>query len=149
MEGGETKNGTINIASPARHGLSYSNFTFSDLEITSTCAKLNVTNNDSGSSHGAPRAGAETVQMYISPISPTISRPDKELKGFHKVHLEPGETRRVEIPFDRFTTAYWDQELHCWVCEKGQYRVLIGSSSQSILLEGLLVVEEPATWSGL
>jgi beta-glucosidase len=138
---------TTNITPPSRHGLSYSDFTFSDLEITSTSAKLNVTNN--GSNYGRPRAGAETVQMYISPVNPSIARPYKELKGFCKVHLEPGETRHVEIPFDRFTTAYWDQELHCWICEKGQYKVLVGSSSQRVLLEGVLEVHEPTTWSGL
>ncbi|KAL2783023.1 putative beta-glucosidase K [Aspergillus keveii] len=132
---------------PFGHGLSYSDFTFSDLEITSTSAILNVTNN--GSNYGPPRAGAETVQMYISPVNPSIARPYKELKGFCKVHLEPGETRHVEIPFDRFTTAYWDQELHCWIGEKGQYKILVGSSSQRVLLEGVLEVHETTTWSGL
>ncbi|CEN61029.1 hypothetical protein ASPCAL07698 [Aspergillus calidoustus] len=132
---------------PFGHGLSYSDFTFSDLEITTTSANLNITNKGSG--HGLPRAGAETVQMYISPTNPTIARPFKELKGFSKVYLQPGETHRVEIPFDRFTTAYWDQELHLWVCEKGQYRVLVGSSSRRILLEGILDLHKTTTWSGL
>jgi beta-glucosidase len=94
--------------------------------------------------------GAETVQLYISPDKmATIARPVKELKGFFKVFLQPGETRRVEISLDRFSTADWDEELHMWVCEKGQYRILIGSSSHKILLEGVLDVEETKTWSGL
>lgn len=95
-------------------------------------------------------AGAETIQLYISADgTSTISRPVKELKGFTKVFLQPGETRKVKIPFDRFTTAFWDQDLHKWVCEKGQYRVLVGSSSQSILLEGVLDVEQTTQWSGI
>lgn len=63
--------------------------------------------------------------------------------------LQPGETRRVSIPFDRFTTAFGDQEAHVWTCEKGRYRVLVGSSSQNILLEGVLEIQETTTWSGL
>jgi beta-glucosidase len=94
-------------------------------------------------------AGAETVQLYISPDKmATFERPVKELKGISKVYLQPGETRRVEIALDRFSTAYWDQELHLWVCEKGQYRILIGSSSHKVPLEGVLDVEETTTWSG-
>jgi beta-glucosidase len=95
-------------------------------------------------------AGAETVQLYISPHKmATIARPVKELKGFSKVYLQPEETHRVEIALDRFSTAYWDQGMHMCVCEKGQYRILIGSSSREILLEGVLDVEETTTWSGL
>jgi len=72
-------------------------------------------------------AGGETVQLYISPDKmSTIAQPVKELNGFSKVYLQPGETRRVEIALDRFSAAYWDQELHTWVCEKRQYRILIG-----------------------
>lgn len=63
--------------------------------------------------------------------------------------LQPDETRRVSIPFDRFTTAFWDQEAHVWTCENGRYRVLVGSSSQNILLEGVLEIQETTTWSGL
>jgi beta-glucosidase len=79
----------------------------------------------------------------------TIARPVKQLKGFAKVYLPPRETRRVEIPLDRFSTTYWDQELHMWVCEKGQYKVLAGSSSRDIRLEGVLDVEKTTRWSGV
>lgn len=96
-------------------------------------------------------AGAEAVQLYIAPDEATssIARPKKELKGFKKVHLQPGETQLVQIPLDRFATAFWDEEMHCWVCEKGVYRVLVGSSSQKILVEGKLEVMETTCWSGL
>ncbi|KAH8652915.1 glycoside hydrolase superfamily [Ilyonectria robusta] len=96
-------------------------------------------------------AGAETVQLYIAADTTisSIPQPVKELKGFSKVDLQPGKTRRIEIPFDRFTTAFWDQELHTWVCEAVRYRVLLGPSSDRILLEGVLEVDKTTTWSGL
>jgi beta-glucosidase len=123
--------------------LSYTTFDYSDLSVTTTLVTLNVSNS-------GKLAGAETVQLYISPDKmATIARPVKELKGFSKVYLQPGETRRVEISLERFSTSYWDQELHMWVCEKGQYRILIGSSSHKVLLEGVLDVEKTTTWSGL
>ncbi|KAJ5389241.1 uncharacterized protein N7496_000309 [Penicillium cataractarum] len=132
-----------NVLYPFGYGLSYTKFDYSDLSVSATSVTLNVSNS-------GELAGAETVQLYISPDKlASIARPVKELKGFAKVYLQPGETRRVEIALDRFSTAFWDQELHKWVCEKGQYKVLVGSSSQNILLEGVLDVEETTMWSGL
>ncbi|OXN27279.1 hypothetical protein CDV57_03049 [Aspergillus fumigatus] len=127
-----------------RHGLSYTSFAYSDLTVDTASATLNVRNS-------GDVAGAEVVQLYIAadPTTSSIARPIKELKGFPKVALQPDETRRVSIPFDRFTTAFWDQEAHVWTCEKGRYRVLVGSSSQNILLEGVLEIQETTTWSGL
>jgi beta-glucosidase len=125
------------------HGLSYSTFTLSDLAIETDHATLTVRNN-------SELAGAETIQLYISPDSNcSIRRPEKELKGFSKVFLQPGESRQVEIQFDRFTTAFWDEELKAWVCEKGEYKVLVGTSSRSIALEGVLSVKATTTWTGL
>ncbi|GAM40363.1 glycosyl hydrolase family 3 protein [Talaromyces pinophilus] len=129
---------------PFGHGLSYTSFAYSDLTVNTASATLNVRNTGGV-------AGAEVVQLYIAADATTasIARPIKELKGFAKVILQPGETRSVSIPFDRFTTAFWDQEAHVWTCENGPYRVLVGSSSQSILLEGVLEMKETTTWSGL
>lgn len=96
-------------------------------------------------------AGAEIAQMYIaaSPVTSSIARPKKELKGFAKIFLRPRETRRVTVKFDKFTTAFWDEVLHAWVCEKGSYQVLIGSSSAKVRLEGVLEVFETTSWAGL
>ncbi|KAM0322149.1 hypothetical protein ACHAQA_009637 [Verticillium albo-atrum] len=129
---------------PFGHGLSYTTFVFEGLQVTKESATVNVVNTGSV-------AGSEVVQLYISAnmTTSTISRPLKELKGFSKVFLQPGEARRVEIPFDRFTTAFWDEELRAWVCEEGIYKVLVGSSSQNILLEGELHLEQTTTWTGL
>uniref|UniRef100_A0A8H7K4Y5 beta-glucosidase n=1 Tax=Bionectria ochroleuca TaxID=29856 RepID=A0A8H7K4Y5_BIOOC len=134
----------VDVLYPFGHGLSYTSFTYSDLAVDTTSATLNVRNS-------GDVAGAEAVQLYIAadPATSSIARPIKELKGFAKANLQPGETRSVSIPFDRFTTAFWDQEAHVWVCEKGRYRVMVGSSSQNIVLEGVLEVKETTTWSGL
>lgn len=89
--------------------------------------------------------------MYISSdkTTRTIDRPVKELKGFEKVYLEPGETSRVELTIDGSSIAFWDQEMHHWVSEKGCYEVLIGTSSAQIALRGALKVEKTTTWTGL
>jgi beta-glucosidase len=94
--------------------------------------------------------GAAVAQLYVSP-SPrnTISRPIKELKGFTKVFLQPGEKKEVVIPLDRLATSFWDETLDCWVSEKGTYKIQVGQSSSQLCLTGSLEVEETFTWSGL
>ncbi len=127
-----------------RHGLSYTTFAYSDLNVTRMSASLTI--------HNTGRtAGAEVIQVYIAADASTssIARPSKEVKGFAKVFLQPGEARLVEIPFDRFTTAFWDEELDSWVCERGEYGVLVGTSSKDIRLRGVLRLEETTTWRGL
>ena len=96
-------------------------------------------------------AGAEVVQVYVAadPRTTSISRPQKELKGFAKVFLEPGQSERVEIALDRFATTFWDEVLNRWVSETGKYRVMIGKSSANIVLEGSFIIEETTTWVGL
>ncbi|KAH6682204.1 glycoside hydrolase superfamily [Plectosphaerella plurivora] len=132
-----------NVLYPFGHGLSYTTFEFSNLTVTATSATLSISNT-------GKVPGAETIQLYIGANkSGSIGRPEKELKGFTKVFLQPGESRRVEIPFDRFTTAFWDEEKRAWSCEKGEYKVLVGSSSQRMHLEGVLTVEQSTTWTGL
>ena len=137
-------NKNIPLTLEYRHGLSYSAFEYSNLRINGACATLDVT--DSGET-----ARAEIVQLYISVDQATcsIARPLKELKGFEKVYLQPKETESVKIPFARLTTAFWEQVLEKWVCEKGKYEVLIGSSSQDIRLESVLELDQTTAWSGL
>ncbi|KAG5801424.1 hypothetical protein H9Q74_014032 [Fusarium xylarioides] len=125
------------------HGLSYTTFTYDNLHVESSHVSFEVTNSGSV-------AGAEVSQLYIAADESTssIQRPKKELKGFKKTHLQPGETKRVEIPLDRFTTSFWDEELRCWVSERGVYKVLVGSSSNKILLEADLHIEATTRWTG-
>lgn len=114
------------------------------MEITDEKESVSVTNT-------GDRAGAEVVQVYISADAKTtsIARPKKELKGFRKVFLQPGELKRVRIPLDRFSTSFWDEVLGSWVSEKGLYSVQVGRSSAEILLEGVYEIKETSTWSGL
>ncbi|KFZ14141.1 hypothetical protein V501_03399 [Pseudogymnoascus sp. VKM F-4519 (FW-2642)] len=129
---------------PFGHGLSYTTFEFSDLNVEKTRVVLKVTNTGG-------RAGREVIQLYIGADehASRISRPKKELKGFAKVFLKMSETQEVIIQLDRFATAYYDEILAKWVNEKGKYKVLIGKSSANIVLEGDLEVEETVVWSGL
>jgi beta-glucosidase len=112
--------------------------------VTNHSATLKVINTGSC-------AGAEVVQVYIASdqVASSIKRPVKELKGFAKVHLLPGECRTIEIPFNKLTTAFWDEVIKQWVCELGQYRVLVGTSSSDIRLEGILKMEKTWMWNGL
>ena len=133
---------------PFGHGISYTTFALSNLSVVtneSTIeAKLSVTNT------GA-RAGAETVQMYVSACTPSINRPVKELKGFTKVFLEQGEEKEVRIEVaKKLAASFWDEERQAWVVEKGTYKVIVGDSSCcEDFLEAPFEVEQTYWWEGL
>ena len=77
-------------------------------------------------------AGAEVVQLYISDLKSSLPRPVKELKGFQKVFLQPGETRDVTITIDRDALSFYDDTRQQWVCEPGDFEALIGTASDRI-----------------
>ncbi len=79
--------------------------------------------------------GAETAQIYVGPVNPAVERPVKELKGFEKRFIRKGEKVRMEILLDESAFSYYDVERHCFRCDAGRYRIMVGSSSDSILLE--------------
>ena len=79
------------------------------------------------------RKGAETVQLYIHDKKSSLDRPYKELKGFAKVWLEPGETQPVSITIDTDALSFYDDRVGEWVCEPGAFEALIGTSSANIL----------------
>ena len=85
------------------------------------------------------RAGAEIAQLYVAPVNPPVERPLKELKGFQKVFLAPGESKKVTITLDRRSLAYYNAEAGTWDVARGPYRIQIGSSSQNIELQRELV----------
>jgi beta-glucosidase len=96
-------------------------------------------------------AGAEVVQLYLAadPRTTSIKRPKKDLKGFAKIFLGPGQSERVEIALYRFATIFWDEVFNKWVNEEGKYHVMIGKSSMNIVLDGSFKIEETTTWTGL
>lgn len=110
---------------PFGHGLSYTTFAYSDLRVCEN--KVSVAVKNTGS-----LGGAEVVQLYIAPPQDGIYRPVRELKGFEKVWLEPGETKCVEFTLDGRCFAVWQDG---WKIPDGAYRIQIGASSRDIRLE--------------
>lgn len=78
-------------------------------------------------------AGSETVQVYVRDERSRLPRPEKELVAFEKVAaLEPGETKHVTIPLDKYAVGYYDESIPAWIAEEGSFRVLIGASAADI-----------------
>jgi beta-glucosidase len=112
---------------PFGYGLSYTTFKYSDLVADEHSVTFNVTNTGS-------RAGDAVPEVYIGAEQSSVPRPPKELKGFARVTLQPSETQSVKIPLTPRSFAYWAG--HAWKVEKGDYDVLVGSSSDQIELQG-------------
>ena len=115
------------------HGLSYTTFKYDNLSVTpgikSATVKVRVTNSGSV-------AGAEVVQVYVKDEQAAVKRPEKELKGFQKVFLKPGEAKTVTLKLDADAFQYYDESKKQWVLEPGKFDVLVGSSSRDIRLTG-------------
>ncbi len=79
-------------------------------------------------------AGAEVAQLYVHEKNPRLPRPEKELKGFKKVFLQPGEKQTVSVPLTHSAFAYYDPAQNGWVAQPDNFEILIGSSSRDIRL---------------
>jgi beta-glucosidase len=86
--------------------------------------------------------GAEVAQLYIKDSESSVERPPKELKGFKKVMLKPGETKRVTLKLDRRSLAFYDVDKKGWNAEPGEFEVLIGTSSREIKLKGAFILQK-------
>jgi beta-glucosidase len=117
---------------PFGFGLSYTTFTYSNLRVSSTGPAAALVECDITNS--GPRAGAEVAQLYLQPAHSVVVRPEKELKGFAKVSLAPGETKTVRIGLNARSFAYYSVEKHSWVVDAGDFGILVGSSSRDIRL---------------
>ncbi|KAH8815580.1 glycoside hydrolase family 3 protein [Xylogone sp. PMI_703] len=134
---------------PFGHGLSYTTFAFSDLKVEKSDERVNVTVSVSNT---GKVAGAQVAQVYISQKNPSIRRPVKELKGFKKVFLEPGEKKEVTVEIDlKYAVSFWDEVRNAWIMEKDEYEVLVGDSSAlgEDALRGKLEVQKTTWWNGL
>jgi beta-glucosidase len=116
---------------PFGFGLSYTTFSFGNLQVPGTAASgsdvavsFDVTNTGSV-------AGAEVAQLYISDPSAKVSRPERELKGFEKVRLAPGETKHVTLSLDARAFSYWDTPNHKWAIDPGNFVIRVGDSSEN------------------
>lgn len=124
------------------HGLSYTTFSMSNLrqsakEMTRD-GKLTftVTVKNTGS-----KRGAETVQLYIKDKKSSVDRPVKELKGFKKVWLEPGEQKDVDMTIDNNALAYYDETTGTWKSEDGEFDALVGNASDNIMLKSRFMLK--------
>jgi beta-glucosidase len=114
---------------PFGFGLSYTTFKYANLQATPTTISFDVTNT-------GKREGAAVPQVYIGDTHASIPRPPKELKGFAKVSLKPGETRHITIPLNDRSFQYYDVSAKQWKASTGAYDVMVGSSSADIALRG-------------
>ncbi|MGO8720557.1 MAG: glycoside hydrolase family 3 C-terminal domain-containing protein [Acidobacteriaceae bacterium] len=121
---------------PFGFGLSYTSFAFSNLEVTPQVASQtgSITVGFDVKNTGS-RAGAEVAQVYVGDPSATVPRPVRELKGFSRVSLAPGESRHVTVTLNRRSLAYWDTITHNWEVDPGKFVVYVGDSSRNIPLQ--------------
>ncbi len=115
---------------PFGHGLSYTTFRIDDLRAPATYKpgglfELSVRVTNTGKTHGA-----EVVQLYVHDHEASVARPAKELKGFAKVGLAPGESQRVSIVLDDRSFAFWDEQADGWNVEPGSFTLMVGNSSE-------------------
>ncbi len=124
------------------HGLGYTSFKLSDLRLSSpslTAAdSLTVTVTVRNTGH---RAGAETVQLYIHDDKCSVDRPVKELKGFAKVALQPGESKDVKIVIGRDALSFYDEKQGAWKAEPGTFTALVGNASDNIVLKRSFILK--------
>ena len=118
---------------PFGFGLSYTNFEYKDLKVSSEGVKFIVKNTGNV-------AGTEITQLYVGKQSDTIFRPVRELKGFKRVELEPGEEKEVQILFDDNSFRFYDTRTDSWEIESGTYQIMIGENAEHMLLEDTLDV---------
>jgi len=141
----DTKN--VEPQFPFGFGMSYTSFAYSDLEVIRSIeivdnvaafkAFVSVKVKNTGS-----RAGAEVVQLYLHDGYAKIDRPVHELKGFQRVELKPGETRKVRFQLHRADLSYWSPEKKDWVADPGTFEIQIGASSRDIRLHAPLELRQ-------
>ena len=151
IDGGKNPEPTGNMSRingalyPFGYGLSYTTFEYSDLDITprvitpneSATVRLKVTNT-------GKRAGDEVVQLYIRDVLSSITTYEKNLAGFQRIHLEPGEAQELSFTIDRKHLELLDADMK-WVVEPGDFVLMAGASSEDIRLNGTLTVEDYQT----
>lgn len=125
-----------NVRFPFGFGLSYTSFEYSDIKLK----KKNLTKGEGAKvtftiKNTGDVAGSEIAQVYVAKPESKIFRAPKELKGFVKIHLEPGEEKKVSVELDDRAFAFWNTATENWCVESGEYKILVGASSRDIRLE--------------
>lgn len=134
---------------PFGFGLSYTKFAYSDLQVDKSAIKddeavtVQVTVKNTGA-----YAGKEIVQLYVKDVQSSVNRPQKELKGFQKIELQPGEQQTVTFVLDQRAFAYYNVQIGDWHVETGAFDILLGKSSRDIELRATIEVESTVTLPG-
>ncbi|MDK2907251.1 MAG: beta-glucosidase [Petrotoga sp.] len=120
---------------PFGYGLSYTNFEYTDLTVDKKEINDNETLNVKVKvKNTGNMIGKEIIQLYVKDIESKVNRPEKELKGFEKIQLEPGEEKTVTFTLDKRAFAYYNAEIKDWYVESGEFEILVGKSSKDIIL---------------
>jgi len=127
-----------NVRFPFGFGLSYTNFEYSDIKLK----KKNLTKGEGAKvtftiKNTGDVAGSEIAQVYVAKPESKTFRAPKELKGFVKIHLDPGEEKKVTVELDDRAFAFWNTATEDWCVESGEYKILVGASSRDIRLEAV------------
>jgi beta-glucosidase len=125
---------------PFGFGLSYTTFKFSRLEAPATAASGSTVSVSFDVTNTGNVAGAEVAEFYVSDPSAQADRPERELKGFVKVRLAPGETRHVTLTLDARAFSYWDQPAHKWIIDPGKFILRVGDSSENTPLHADIAI---------
>lgn len=133
---------------PFGYGLSYTTFAYSDLVISPVSAEGDFEVSFSVKNTGNV-TGKEAGQVYIRDSRSSLPRPVKELKGFVKVELQPGQEETVSVKLDRNALKYWDERRDWWIAEAGEFEVMVGPSSVDLPLRGTVKLAKSLTWVGL
>lgn len=117
----------IPVHFPFGHGLSYTTFSYDNLKVSADSLLVSFRVSNRGTC-----AGAETAQLYVRDVETGVLRPVKELKGFRKVFLKPGESVDVQLQLTERDLSFWDVNTRRWVAEPGRFELMVGSSSADV-----------------
>lgn len=132
----------MNVLFPFGYGLSYTTFEYSNLrlsgdhikDVQGLAVEIDVLNS-------GDLEGSEIVQLYIHDRQSRLIRPEQELKDFDKIHLKPGEKRRIRFHLEKRDFSYYDPHIRKWVMETGEFEIRVGKSSREICLRQMVTVE--------
>ncbi len=135
------------VSFPFGFGLSYTTFSVGGLQLETAGGverdDLRVTVRTTVTNRGSV-AGAEVVQVYVGDRESSVARPVRELKGFAKVFLQPGESREVALTLDQRAFAFWSERLGRWAVEAGDFEVAVGTSSRDLPLRAVVTLDAPS-----
>ncbi|MGB4714025.1 MAG: glycoside hydrolase family 3 C-terminal domain-containing protein [Defluviitoga tunisiensis] len=131
---------------PFGYGLSYTTFEYTDISVD----KKEITDKETIEvkvkvKNTGKVKGKEIVQLYIRDVESKVNRPEKELKGFEKIELAPGEEKTVTFKLDKRSFAYYNTEIRDWYVESGEFEILVGKSSKEIELKETVKVNSTVT----